>query len=100
MAPGERVKCLLQIQANEGTKKYSGSGDCIKKLYKEGKSSLSALLAFVESFGSTFEKIFFSPGGIRSVFKGTAATLARDVPASGVYFMTYDWLKKALASDG
>jgi solute carrier family 25 carnitine/acylcarnitine transporter 20/29 len=74
MAPGERIKCLLQVQANEGTKKYNGAGDCIKKLYKEG--------------------------GIRSVFKGTAATLARDVPASGMYFMTYDWLKKALASDG
>lgn len=58
MAPGERIKCLLQIQANEGTKKYNGSIDCAAKLYKEG--------------------------GIRSVFKGTGATLMRDVPASGV----------------
>jgi solute carrier family 25 carnitine/acylcarnitine transporter 20/29 len=58
MAPGERIKCLLQIQANEGTKKYNGSIDCAKKLYYEG--------------------------GIRSVFKGTGATLMRDVPASGV----------------
>ena len=58
MAPGERIKCLLQVQANEGTKKYKGSIDCTKQLFKEG--------------------------GIRSVFKGTAATLMRDVPASGV----------------
>ena len=58
MAPGERIKCLLQIQANEGTKKYKGSVDCALQLYKEG--------------------------GIRSVFKGTGATLMRDVPASGV----------------
>jgi solute carrier family 25 (mitochondrial carnitine/acylcarnitine transporter), member 20/29 len=71
MAPGERIKCLLQIQSNTGVKKYDGAFDCAKKLYKEG--------------------------GIRSVFKGTGATLLRDVPASGVYFVTYEWLKKALS---
>ena len=73
MAPGERIKCLLQIQAASSTaeKKYNGSWDCVKKLYKTG--------------------------GIRSVYKGTAATLMRDVPASGVYFATYDYLKKKLA---
>lgn len=71
MAPGERIKCLLQIQASQGEKKYNGTFDCVKKLYKEG--------------------------GMRSIYKGTAATLMRDVPASGVYFATYDWFKKALA---
>ncbi len=72
MAPGERVKCLLQIQSGVGAaKKYNGFSDCVKKLYAEG--------------------------GIRSIYKGTVATLLRDVPASGVYFMTYEWLKKALA---
>ncbi len=73
MAPGERIKCLLQIQsASPGAvKKYDGMMDCVKKLYKEG--------------------------GIRSVFKGTFATAARDVPASGVYFASYEWLKKSLA---
>jgi len=73
MAPGERIKCLLQIQAasNAGEKKYNGTLDCVKKLYKEG--------------------------GIRSIYKGTAATLLRDVPASGTYFATYELIKKALA---
>lgn len=71
MAPGERVKCLLQIQAGGGEKKYTGFNDCVKKLYAEG--------------------------GIRSIYKGTIATLLRDVPASGVYFMTYEMLKKAVA---
>lgn len=51
MAPGERIKCLLQIQADAGTKKYAGPLDCAKQLFKEG--------------------------GIRSVYKGTAATLLR-----------------------
>lgn len=73
MAPSERIKCLLQIQAasSNSEKKYNGSWDCAKKLYKEG--------------------------GIRSVYKGTAATLLRDVPASGVYFATYEYFKKELA---
>jgi solute carrier family 25 carnitine/acylcarnitine transporter 20/29 len=71
MAPGERIKCLLQIQSGSAEKKYNGTMDCIKKLYAEG--------------------------GIRSIYKGTFATLLRDVPASGVYFATYEWLKKALA---
>jgi len=71
MAPGERIKCLLQIQSANAEKKYNGTLDCVKKLYKEG--------------------------GIRSIYKGTFATALRDVPASGVYFATYEWLKKALA---
>jgi solute carrier family 25 carnitine/acylcarnitine transporter 20/29 len=76
MAPGERIKCLLQIQAAgaAGEVKYKGPVDCMKQLYREG--------------------------GIRSVYKGTAATLLRDVPASGMYFMTYEMLKKSLTPAG
>lgn len=78
MAPGERIKCLLQVQqASTGPAKYAGPIDCIRQLYKQG--------------------------GIRSIYRGTAATLLRDVPASGVYFMTYEWLQVSLApanSDG
>lgn len=51
-APGERIKCLLQIQqGGNAPQKYSGMADCAKKLYKEG--------------------------GIRSIYKGTFATLLR-----------------------
>lgn len=54
MAPGERIKCILQVQAQSSdanTVKYKGPADVIKKLYKEG--------------------------GIRSIYRGTAATLLR-----------------------
>lgn len=51
MAPGERIKCLLQIQQGSGQQKYNGMVDCAKQLYKEG--------------------------GIRSVYKGSFATLLR-----------------------
>ncbi|KAG7160121.1 Mitochondrial carnitine/acylcarnitine carrier protein-like [Homarus americanus] len=45
-------------------------------------------------------KVLYREGGIRSIYKGTCATLLRDVPASGMYFMTYEWLKRALAPEG
>lgn len=71
MAPGERIKCLLQIQQGGTTpQKYNGMVDCAKQLYKEG--------------------------GIRSIYKGSFATLLRDVPASGMYYLTYDYIKGQL----
>lgn len=51
MAPGERIKCLLQIQQSSQSPKYTGMVDCAKKLYAEG--------------------------GIRSIYKGSFATLLR-----------------------
>lgn len=51
MAPGERIKCLLQIQHGDAKPKYNGPVDCGKQLYREG--------------------------GIRSIYKGTCATLLR-----------------------
>ncbi|XP_027858075.1 mitochondrial carnitine/acylcarnitine carrier protein isoform X3 [Xiphophorus couchianus] len=74
MTPGERIKCLLQIQASSGKVKYAGPMDCVKQLYKES--------------------------GIRGIYKGTALTLMRDVPASGMYFMSYEWLKNLLTPAG
>ncbi|CRL06506.1 CLUMA_CG019481, isoform A [Clunio marinus] len=72
MAPGERIKCLLQVQQGSGgEQKYKGMIDCARQLYKEG--------------------------GIRSVYKGSLATLLRDVPASGMYFLTYEFIKKKVA---
>lgn len=59
MAPGERIKCLLQIQEGSTRPKlYNGPVDCIKKLYKEG--------------------------GIRSIYRGAGATLLR-----GIEFIVY-----------
>src|SRR4051794_36853590 len=56
--PAERVKVLLQIQGQgaQGGKTYSGPVDVVRQLYKEG--------------------------GLRSIFRGTGATLARDGPGS------------------
>lgn len=75
-APFERVKVLLQIQGQKelapGEKpKYSGGVDVVKQLYKEG--------------------------GIRSVFRGSAMTLARDGPGSAAYFAVYEYVKRSLS---
>ncbi|KAG8682785.1 carnitine transporter [Ceratobasidium sp. 395] len=72
--PAERVKVLLQIQGQGGQSKYSGPVDVVRQLYKEG--------------------------GMRSVFRGTAATLARDGPGSAAYFVAYEVAKKRLTPAG
>jgi len=74
-APFERVKVILQVQGQKklapGEKpKYSGPLDVVRQLYREG--------------------------GVRSVFRGSAATLARDGPGSAAYFVTYEIIKKKL----
>uniref|UniRef100_A0A3P9JZJ4 Si:dkey-150i13.2 n=1 Tax=Oryzias latipes TaxID=8090 RepID=A0A3P9JZJ4_ORYLA len=63
-----------QVQSSSGESKYAGPLDCAFKLYKED--------------------------GIRSVYKGTLLTLIRDVPSTGLYFLTYEYLKCALTPAG
>jgi solute carrier family 25 carnitine/acylcarnitine transporter 20/29 len=74
-APFERVKVILQVQGQKklapGEKpRYSGGVDVVRQLYREG--------------------------GIRSVFRGSAATLARDGPGSAAYFAAYEYIKRRL----
>ncbi|CCE86730.1 Piso0_005239 [Millerozyma farinosa CBS 7064] len=70
-APFERVKVMMQVE--DGSKK-SSMGSVIKEMYRTG--------------------------GIRSIFKGSAATLARDGPGSALYFATYEILKEKLSTPG
>ncbi|KAI5693402.1 hypothetical protein M8J75_015401 [Diaphorina citri] len=71
VAGRERIKCLLQIQSNETAKVYSGPVDVVRKLVRQH--------------------------GVTSVFKGLCATLLRDIPANGAYFVTYETIKNFLA---
>ncbi|KAL4399469.1 carnitine transporter [Malassezia pachydermatis] len=69
--PAERIKVLLQLQGQSSTgPKYNGPGDVVRQLYKEG--------------------------GLRSIFKGTGGTLARDGPGSAAYFAAYELAKRYL----
>lgn len=70
-APFERVKVMMQVADSS---KKSTMGSVIKEMYKTG--------------------------GIRSIFKGSVATLARDGPGSALYFATYEYLKGKLSTPG
>ncbi|POR32274.1 Mitochondrial carnitine carrier-like protein, partial [Tolypocladium paradoxum] len=75
-APFERVKVILQVQGQRrlapGEKpRYSGGVDVVRQLYREG--------------------------GLRSVFRGSVATLARDGPGSAAYFAAYEYIKRAMS---
>ncbi|PIA15893.1 putative mitochondrial carnitine/acylcarnitine carrier protein [Coemansia reversa NRRL 1564] len=74
MAPVERIKCVLQVaSANGSGTAYKGPAD--------------AALSIVRA------------GGITSLFKGTCATLLRDIPGSVAYFGAYEFIKKALTGN-
>ncbi|KIY70178.1 carnitine/acyl carnitine carrier [Cylindrobasidium torrendii FP15055 ss-10] len=75
-APVERAKVLLQVQGQgvAGEKQYKGVIDVIGHLYKEG--------------------------GLKSIFRGSFATILRDGPGSAAYFAAYEVTKKALTPAG
>jgi len=68
ITPSDRVKVLMQTQHT--TMKYANSWDCARQLYKEG--------------------------GIQSLYKGTVATLFRDIPGFMAYFVVYELTKGEL----
>lgn len=76
-APFERIKVILQIQGQGGgdpnKKQFTGAFDVVKHLYKEG--------------------------GLKSVFRGSVATLARDGPGSALYFAAYEYIKRRAPKD-
>lgn len=69
-APFERVKVMMQVQSG-------------------AKSSMASVIGEM-----------YRTGGLRSIFKGSAATLARDGPGSALYFATYEYVKEKLSSPG
>lgn len=73
--PMERVKVVLQTQDQAvGGQKFKGMGDAAAAMWREG--------------------------GIRSLYRGTIATLARDIPGSAAYFWAYESVYRALKPKG
>ncbi|PFH57310.1 hypothetical protein XA68_15242 [Ophiocordyceps unilateralis] len=75
-APFERVKVILQVQGQSSSTtspKHRNAADVVRHLYRTG--------------------------GLRSVFRGSAATLARDGPGSAAYFAAYESIKAALTKN-
>lgn len=68
--PFERVKVMMQVQKS-GTN--TSMFQVVRQIYAEG--------------------------GLKSLFKGSLATLARDGPGSALYFATYEYVKKLLSTN-
>lgn len=69
--PMERVKVVLQTQDQVvGGKKYNGMASAGIDMWREG--------------------------GLRSLYRGTIATLARDIPGSAAYFWAYEAVYRSL----
>lgn len=71
-APFERIKVVLQLQGQsklgENAKELNGSIDAAKHILRTG--------------------------GLKSLFKGSIVTLARDGPGSALYFAAYEYIKR------
>lgn len=67
LGPLERMKCLMQVDKS----RFAGFGDCARQVYREG--------------------------GLRSVFRGTTLTIARDIPGNAAYFATYESIRRTLS---
>ncbi|KAJ3340968.1 carnitine transporter [Entophlyctis luteolus] len=73
--PMERVKVVLQTQDQvKGGVKYKGMIDASVGMFKEG--------------------------GFGSLYRGTIATMARDIPGSAAYFVAYEYFYRLLKKDG
>ncbi|KAI8844140.1 mitochondrial carrier domain-containing protein [Chytridium lagenaria] len=73
--PMERVKVIMQTQDQvKGGVKYKGMLDASVGMYREG--------------------------GIGSLYRGTVATLARDIPGSAAYFVAYEYFYRLLKGNG
>ena len=75
VVPGDRIKCLLQIQrGGRGYGQYRGTVDCVKTILRNE--------------------------GLRGMFRGMGAGIARDSPANGVYFLSYQIVLRHILGDG
>ncbi|XP_028140362.2 congested-like trachea protein [Diabrotica virgifera virgifera] len=66
ITPGDRIKSILQVQ--KAHKRHKGPLDCAVQLYKTG--------------------------GIPSIFRGLTITTLRDATSTGVYFLSYDLIRR------
>ena len=74
ICPTEHIKCRLQIQHGIGSKDYlfKGPFDALDKIY--------------------------SSHGVGGLYRGFACTAWREIPAFGLYFATYDYVKDEVTS--
>jgi len=100
-APFERIKIVLQIQgqhATPGQKQYTGGFDALRGIYKEG--GLRSGIKPVPLSHLVLSSLSQCNVADDLVFRGSAATLARDGPGSATYFAVYEYVKRRLTPPG
>lgn len=85
-APFERIKVILQLQG-QGSSKPAAPGAAAAVPKKQFNGAIDVALHL------------YKTGGLKSVFKGSVATFARDGPGSALYFATYEYLKRKLTPE-
>ncbi|PAV88589.1 hypothetical protein WR25_20220 [Diploscapter pachys] len=73
-APTERLKLLMQIQTDKAHTVYTGPIHAARQIIKTQ--------------------------GSRALFRGSLATISRDTPAFGVYFLSYEWMTRKMSGNG
>lgn len=75
ISPIELVRSLLQIQTTSRSKAlYKGSLDCVRQIIQVS--------------------------GFQGIFRGLCATCARSIPSYGVYFTSYEWMRRMMTPEG
>ncbi|CAH1964491.1 unnamed protein product [Acanthoscelides obtectus] len=107
MAPGERIKCLLQIQHGiNAPKVYDGPVDCLKKLYRQGgiqsiyRGSAATMLRAPEgTYKNGIRDVFtqlMKNEGASALYKGITPVLIRAFPANAACFVGFELCKQFL----
>ena len=97
-APFERIKVILQLQ---GQKAPQAAAKAAAEGAAAAAASTTAAAAPKQFTGAIDVALhLYREGGLKSVFKGSIATFARDGPGSALYFATYEYLKRRLTPEG
>ncbi|EGE78070.2 solute carrier family 25, member 46 [Blastomyces dermatitidis ATCC 18188] len=84
------VRNFSTVPVHNGTPQYS-----IGQISAAGFFSAIPMTLITAPFEHVVRQLY-KEGGIRSVFRGSAMTLARDGPGSAAYFAAYEYIKRSL----
>jgi len=82
-----------------------GLSSCTKCMLANGIISISSSMTDVGKSDTQYKgpidviRQLYKEGGFRSIYRGTGATLLRDIPASGAYLSVFEFLKKRFSGD-
>ncbi len=101
ICPVERVKCLLQVHIVCEIQ-FLALFHYPKQIYDQiqsGKAPSPGQIIYAGPMDCARQLI--KTGGISSLYRGLGATFVRAIPQAGLYFMAYEFLKKAFTpADG